>query len=320
MGKICVLEPEKVTHTKCNRGSAIVIVLIMVIISFIIAFFEIKISKRIIKSTFMLVDKLHAVFGAESNMEKLKFYISTGRLYKNRVINRFLKGFPTDLYVDGRKQILDNHTIVYLKDSGSMLNISSIDVRIMRNLLILRGLKEEKIQELINSLLDWYDADSISRMGGAEYMYYKNKGCKYSPRNCYCVQSPYELRLIKGFNNANLFDFVKRYLIFSPLWHLNINTVDKYMLSAILGIPIPISKELVEFRKSNNGISVSDIERIAGLKPSILEDTVEFAPVPTFVIDIQVIFKFNVAGEKVESVILFKSDNVTPYRVIRWEE
>ena len=310
------------TYTKklCNNGSAIIIVLIIVIVAFIIAFFEIKVSKRIIMSTSLLFDKLHAVFGTESNVEKLKFYISTGKLYKNRVINRSLKGFPVNLYIDGRKQILDNHTTVYLKDSGSMLNIGSIDARIMKNLLKLKGLKEGVVLSMINSLYDWYDSDSIPRIGGAEYMYYKNKGYKYSPRNCYCVQSPYELKLIKGFDNNNLFDFIKNYLIFSPSWHLNINTVDKYMLSAILDIPISTSKELVEFRKSNNGISVSDIERIAGIKPSILENTVEFAPVPTFVIDIKVIFRFNVAGEKVESVILFKPDNVTPYRVMKWEE
>ncbi len=303
-----------------NEGSAMIIVLIIFIISFAISYFEIKTSKLTLESTEMLINKLHAIFGAESEIEKLKFYISTGQLYKNKIINRSLPNTPDKLYLDGRIQKLDKHSTIIMTDSGNKLNLNSINKKIMLNLLKLKGLKEKAAVSAVNSILDWYDLNSTPRFGGAEIDFYKRKGMNYKPRNCSCIQSIYELRLIKGLNDPKVFNFIKNYLIISPYWHINLNTVDEYMLSAILGIPLTISKSLIKLRSLNNSLTPYDIRRILGYEPPILSDYLLISESPTFVIDIKVNFRFNDAKEEKECVIFFKQDNKTPYKVLKWVE
>jgi len=296
-----------------KHGSAIVIVLIILFISLGLTFFGIRISRRVNQSSYMLMNKLQAEIGADSAIEKLKFYILTGKPYSSYVEKQTLIKMPAKIYLDGRIQKLDNYTSVSLKDIGSKLNIWSFNFNILQRLLANDNLTESKVSEIINSLKDWYDSDDLNRLHGAEALYYSSKECKYSPRNFSGVQSIYEWRLIKGIEDNKTFNFLKKYLTISPGWHPDINSMDKYMLSAFLDIPLYSAENLVKIRNEKGFLDNKDLN--AFLKPNSVMNSYFY---PTFIIDIKVEFRFNGAVEKRRCEIDFAGDKKAPYRVIEW--
>lgn len=297
-----------------NRsGSAIIIVLIIAMISISLTIFTIDVSKKIINSSNMLMDKLHAKFGALSEMEKLKFYISTGRMYPMYVSNK-ISSLPDRIYVDGRKLKIDNCTVT-VQDSGGLINVFLFDKKLLNTLFRTDNLSYSQISVIDDSILDWYDKDSLKRTNGAEDEYYKSSGFNYTPRNFGLVQSIYEWHNIRGLVDNRTFNFVKHYLTCAPKWHKNINTMSNKMLSFTFNIPLSTADAIVGFRNKKNGLTLSDIKRLLGINI----DAEEYGTFPTFVLDINVQFRFNDAMENVSSQIQFIQNEKSPYRILKWQ-
>ncbi len=298
---------------RSKKGSAIIIVLIISIIAMSLTLFAIDISKKIVQSSEMLMDKLHAKIGVESEIEKLKFYASTGNFHSSYMTNTFTTILPEKLYLDGRAQKIDNNTILRIKDSGGFINIWSPSKRFIEALLKNDNISASKIAIILNSLDDWYDDNNLRELNGAEKNYYRLKGYSYSPRNSNGAQSIYEWRIIRGFDNKT-FDYLKSYLILSPHWNPNINTMPAPLLSAIFNIPVSVAKTLENIRLKKGSITRNDLRSVLGTDI----DTAEYGAFPTFVLDINAEYRFNKSMEKVSCVISFRTDNSTPYRVLKW--
>ncbi len=301
-------------HRSNQSGSAIIIVLIISIVAFLITLFTVKLSKELVTSSYMLFDKLKAKFGAESTIEKLKFYIKTGKPGYNTITNN-VPGMPKKIYLDGRVVKIDNAS-VQITDSGGMLSVFVLDSRLIKGLLKANNVSNTRITTIVDSLKDWYDRDSNPNLNGAEAFYYRRKGCKYTPRNFPGVQSIYEWHIVRGLTDNKTFSAIKPYLILTPSWHLNINTMDAKMLSSALGVPMDIARNLVKYRLKKGHLTSFDIERAAG-KSNVLNEII--SSFPTLTLDIKVDFRFNEAMEKVECQLYYQSDNVTPFRILKWQ-
>lgn len=297
-----------------SKGSAIIISLIISVVAMLIASFIILASKNLIASSDLLFDKLKAKFGAESLLEKIKFYVSTGEFKKFYIENPVVKTLPKNVFLDGRKQKVDKNAIIVIKDAGSMLNIWAINPKILYNLVTILRENKQKASIIEDSLMDWIDRDNLVRLNGAEREYYIGRGYRYPPRNSPNLQSIFELSLIRGMDSKT-FSLLKNYLVLSPKWLINLNTVDEKMLEAILGISPSLAKSLIKIREEKGGLTLDDIEKTTGitLDPSYYETF------PTFTLDIKLTFRFNKAVERKGCVISFYPDNSSPYRVLRWE-
>ena len=299
---------------KNRSGSAIIIVLMISTIAFMLTVFTISTTRKIMNSSNILMDKLHARFKAESVMQKLKFYASTGKCEANSVRNASVEGFPSRIFIDGRRQKIDNSTVVSIRDASSMLDVWYPDVNVLSNLLRLNNVTQNRIAEITSSYLDWIDNDDLVHLNGAEAQYYIGKGFKYTSRNSNDLQSIYELKLIRGMDNKT-FSLIRNYLIVSPRWHINLNTEDENMLAATLGISKSFAGSLVALRNQNNGLSLDDVRlRLGkGLDSEIYETF------PTPVLDIHVTVCFNRAVEKRGCVMSFYVRKENPFRVLQWE-
>ena len=299
---------------RSKNGSAIIIVLIMFIIAMGLTMFSLNVSRKIINSSDMLIDKLHAKMGAKSDIEKLKFYISTGRFYSLYVENSRLLNLPKKLYIDERRQDVDNDS-VFLKGSGGLINVWNENANRIDNILKNKKSNNSQQNTIKDSILDWYDEDDFRRINGAESAYYKEKGYRYTPRNFSGVQSIYELHLIKGLTDNETFNDIENYLILCPRQSININTCDDVMLSSLFDIPIPYAESLERIKDVKNGLELDDISKIAGYMP----DAMMYGVSPTFVLDIKVNFRFNKAVESIRCIIDFHSDDKVLYKVIKWQ-
>lgn len=279
----------------------------------LISFFIVNLSKNIVESTDTLLDKLAAKFRAESIINELEFYASTGKFTSNSIVNSSVKGLPAKIYINGGLQKIDNKTVLSIRDSGSMMSVWAINLDVISNLLRHYKVSSQKIAIIRDSILDWIDRDDLSHINGAESQYYKEKGYKYTPRNFPALQSVYELRLVRGMDNKT-FNFLRKYLILSPKWHFNLSTMDKVMLSSALGVPYNLLN-MLKFHGSKGKLDLDTLGKITGK----LYDPGYYETFPTFVLDIHVSIRFNEALEKRGCVIDFSQTKQSPFRVLKWE-
>jgi len=303
-----------------KKGSAIIIVLMLVIISVAVSIFFISVSKKMIKSSNLLLDKLYAQVGVESELEIIKFYISTGERKFDFVKNVSIRNIlPSRIYVDGREQIIDNNTKIRVVDTGTKFNLWMCDLNYLKSLLILKGIKRDNVEVIMESIKDWYDKDSIPNPAGAENFFYKRKNLKYVPRNSKAIQSVFELGLIKGLRNNNeAFHILKKYSVVSPDWHFNINTMDACMLSSVFGISCEISKVLVKRRKKENYLFPEDIEKYMPKNRKVFDPFI-YLYFPTCVFNIDVVYKYGEAKSEKSCLIDFCGKKDVAFRVLECE-
>ncbi len=105
----------------------------------------------------------------------------------------------------------------YAVDEGGKMNINGSGIAgQLRLFLKYKGLKEDEIDVVIDSLLDWRDTNDLHRLNGAEKDYYEGLAEPYTPRNG-PLEDPSEFFLLKGtealrgkFDPADVFTVYKR--------------------------------------------------------------------------------------------------------------
>jgi general secretion pathway protein K len=99
-------------------------------------------------------------------------------------------------------------------------------------------ISDEELNDLVNSIIDWIDADSeIVGMGGAEEDYYQSLTppyhCKNAPMDC-----PEEILLVKGmkreyFYGTDNYEGIGKYVTVNTGGRININTASEVVLKSL---------------------------------------------------------------------------------------
>jgi hypothetical protein len=230
-----------------RKGFALALTLWIVAMLSLVSVLYLSYGKKVVKKTIQLNKKLELIFEAESTIELLKFYIATGNIDKDRVVNRNLKNifpsFPTFFYIDGRVKVMDNRTIK-LQDTAGLINIHD-DEAFSRYLS--KGLSIEERSVISDSLDDWLDLDGFSSLNGAETPFYKQKKYAYGARDEDYISSIEEIFLIRGIDKYKNID--KENLILSNLLIRNILTMNPYLLGKVYGFTQNEIEQLIEGRK-----------------------------------------------------------------------
>ena len=157
-----------------------------------------------------------------------------------------------------------------IKDLSGNLQINSLvkegevgtGAREILNRLLMSGefaVKDEKeAAEIVDSLVDWLDADDRDSDGGAENSYYQSLSPAYSCRNG-PVDFVEELLLVKGMTPALLFGVEEKkglsqfITVHGDDDKININTAEPVLLQAINPqITSELAKNMDEFRRDKN--------------------------------------------------------------------
>lgn len=136
---------------------------------------------------------------------------------------------------------------------------------VFRRLLTNQGINIE----VQNALLDWMDADSQFRVGGAEDEYYTNIENGYRTAN-QLLSTVQELVLVKGWEQKD-FDRIRGLITALPVpTAININTAPAEVLAALFeGMPVEEAKRIVDYRKGRPFNRPSDIMKaVSGSYPA----------------------------------------------------
>jgi len=117
----------------------------------------------------------------------------------NHQLHEYLPNFPKRLFIDSKKMLWDNTSIV-LQDTSGLIDIE--DVKAVVNYVCSQDDELKDKKDIIQaSIDDWLDRDSFSTLNGAEDAFYKKYA--YQARNYGYFSSVDELFLLRGMTDLN---------------------------------------------------------------------------------------------------------------------
>jgi general secretion pathway protein K len=139
-------------------------------------------------------------------------------------------------------------------------------------------LHDREVEDLVNAIKDWIDADSEVTGTGAENAYYQGLGKPYTARNG-PMESIDELLHVRGVTQELFYGTperpgIARYLTVYGEGKININTAPKEVLQALApAITEDMATRMDDYRKNpgNNLTDPSWYKKIAGMESTTIE-------------------------------------------------
>ncbi len=191
-----------VTMTKRNRqsGAALVLVLWLVVLLSVIAGSHARNARIETQLAFNQLNGASARMLAESGL--------------NRAVLELLVTSPDQRWqFDGTVYPVEFETgkvRISIRNAAGLVDLNSADRSVLRALLKLQEMSEEKRDSLVDTILDWRDADDLRRLNGAEDIDYRFAGLDYgTPDRGFKTID--ELRYLLGMTKS-IFDGMAPYL------------------------------------------------------------------------------------------------------------
>ncbi len=211
---------------KSEKGFAlIVVILILLLVSVLVANLTMQVRSELLIATnnkertagrFLAAGGVQlAIFRKNDQVED-----SEGTQYQ-----RFLEGYPYETMIGGKGRIR-----YFLVSESGKIDLNTYPPELMQLFLAYKGLEQEEIDTVLDSLLDWRDPDDLHRVNGAEKDYYQSLEDPYIPRNGRIVE-PSEFFLVKGTERlAGKFDPEAVFTVYNSRSRINFNSLTPEML------------------------------------------------------------------------------------------
>jgi len=156
---------------------------------------------------------------------------------------------------------------VRITDESGKIDINTLNDTsgiILKTLLINMGVQDENADTIVDSILDWKDADDLVRLHGAESDYYMSMSNPYKAKNAN-FDTLEELVLVKGmsydifFGNEGKKGLVDLITINSNMNIINVNAAPKEVLMAVPGITPEIADAIISYRQNKKIMNVQEV-------------------------------------------------------------
>jgi general secretion pathway protein K len=156
---------------------------------------------------------------------------------------------------------------VRITDDSGKIDINTLNDTsgiILKTLLINMGVEDENADTIVDSILDWKDADDLIRLHGAESDYYMSLPNPYKAKNAN-FDTLEELVLVKGMSyniffgsegKKGLVDFIT---INSKMNTINANSAPKEVLMAVPGITPEIADAIISSRQDKKITNLQEV-------------------------------------------------------------
>jgi general secretion pathway protein K len=259
---------KKIFHR--NRGIALITVLLIIVILFAVA---IEIYRSSLSDTYdarNLSDGIKLTYIAKSG-----FYGAAALLTNSQKPYDTLRDDWANMEtisLQSNTLFPEGYFIAKVEDETGKIPLNIIindnpDNPVIKNMLIRLleqpefGLEPRKIDEIVDSIKDWIDADEEVTGSGAESSYYASLDPPYSAKNAQldCIE---ELLMVKGVTKEIFYGTkdklgLAQYVTADSDGLININTAPKLVLRALAdGITAELADKLDEYRtKEGNDLS-----------------------------------------------------------------
>ncbi len=200
---------------------------------------------------------------------------------------------------------LNDYTIVEINPLSGRLSLLTAPELYIKRALLLSGVQEDELTATYDSIMDWIDADNVTRRQGAELASYSGNT---KPRNG-PLQHISELAAIKGVSDSVVQKFSQFVTIYATQ-SFNPAYSSKELNTALFGESV--AEALVVNSNSGNSFTEQDWTKLVGGQTF---ESIDFNPGTLH----QVIIKVSVGTVFLEQVTLVKIQNqnsVTPFVIL----
>lgn len=243
-----------------NKGIALMIVLWVSTLLIVISFAFSLMVRTEVFSTITFKEQMENKYQAQAGLNRAVLEIVYRNANKNNTID--LEGMEictTDgAFYSG--QIGDGHYQFAMMDETGKININLLTdttALILNNLLVNQGVEKSQADTIVDSILDWKDADDLHRLHGAESEYYLSLPNPYKAKDAN-FDNLEELLLVKGMTRDILFGaegrpgLIKYLTVYTSSVQINIYAADLAVLKAIPLMTDEIIQAIVNYRTADN--------------------------------------------------------------------
>ena len=264
-----------------------------------------------------LKNKAEAILKARSAYDTVVYLILNGSVLPREIVvmgGGDISQIKT-LPLNGQEVSLSDDVRIRIQESNGLLSLNTINRHPFERLIKRMGFPDTAAIA-IDSLSDWLDVDSFSRVNGAEELYYKGFGLPYGSRN-YAVQYMEEIRFIRGFGEE-LYGKLQPYVTMLPSTGFNPNTASDEVLKAYLDIDEEYLKTLKDYMAKKPVQSDGELFTLTGKRITGDEDSIYFVPSVFMDITVSVGQPKSIYTIKAGLRVVQKKDS--PYSVLYWRE
>ena len=169
---------------------------------------------------------------------------------------------------------------VRLIDEGGKINLNRTNEESLRRVFTNLGVDKGRLDTLVDSIMDWRDADELHRINGAESDYYLTQSPPYTARNG-PLDSVEDLLWIKGMTpdlyygtgtatepsaaNPPVIALKDIFTIHSPIDRVNLRTASAAVIHAVMGISLEKARRFVEERNKLSEKTLADLLPLLGI-------------------------------------------------------
>jgi hypothetical protein len=227
---------------------------------------------------------------------------------------------------------------VRITDQGGLIPINKVDeavlTKIVTNLLLgpnsqVQGVDrraQQNVSEIVDSILDWRDPDSLKRMHGAESEYYLSTKRAYPAKNGF-FDDAQELLLVRGVTASlyyggdgvpGLRDVIST---FNRSGQLNVRSMKPEVVQALIGCDAATAEDMIAQRDSDPETFLATLSaQLVGINGP--EDSVDGflvnAPAHTVAVEARADTSQQRNQSNVAAVIELSADEFDGPKVLRW--
>lgn len=245
---------------KNNKGVALIIVL-WVITLLIVTIFAFTVMVRTeVFSTITFKERMENKYLAEAGMNRAILEIFCRNANKNNTVNLE----TTQVYsTDGSfhlGQVGEGHYQFAVMDESGKININLLTDKtaiMLNNLLVNLDVEKSRADIIVDSILDWKDADDLQRLQGAETEYYMSLPDPYKAKDAN-FDNLEELMLVRGMTREILYGsegrpgLIKYLTVHSSSATVNIHSASLEVLKAIPLMTDNLIQSIMNYRTAEN--------------------------------------------------------------------
>jgi hypothetical protein len=302
-----------------KQGFALALTLWIIAMMSLVSVLYLSYGKKVVNKSRQLNQKLHLTFKAESMVELLKFYGSTGvfesTYMQNKFVQEYFSLFPKKMLIDSTKMVWDNTTIV-LQDTAGLIDLS--DTIAIANYIKFETQELKDKKDIIeDSISDWLDTDQFSKLNGAEDSFYQKY--KYQSRDSAYFVAPEELFLLRGIEdlNSSVKDKILSVLVMSDYKKQNIATLDNVLLKRIFNIS---KSDLIQLKKLKEA---NDLNRFMLFFSTIYKENYDFESVgarASKILKITIICSNKNIKKEIKFLIDFRESKDKIFKILNYQD
>lgn len=239
-----------------REGIALLMVLWVLTILMVIALSFSFVARTETHSTLSFKERVEEKFIAEAGIERGIMEAFYWNMFKNQMITTEGREVWRADGTPYTGHLGDGYYTVRIMDEAGKLDINTLTDAsgiILKNLLMNSGVKEDVADTIVDSILDWKDADDLRRLHGAESDYYMSLPNPYKAKNAN-FDTLEELLLVKGMTPEILYGSAEKkgindFITVTSGWNIiNVNAAPREVLMAVPGMTPEIVDRVISYR------------------------------------------------------------------------